>query len=178
MKKNFFTYVFCLFLLAGCASLPGIKPSATPENQQRILALVNADVEVYGAGIVSIKDSGPAIAESRALKDAQEDLKKKISKESDAVYAYFLSMMDPYTKKMITPVISDLKDFSSDRVLAKAVQKDVWESDGNIYVLIAVDRSYVNQEAASTFLNFTEDLISKFNNIKYQVSNESNITVK
>lgn len=112
-----------------------MKPSATPENQQRILAQVNADMEVHGTGIVSIKDSGPAIAESRALKEAQDDLKKKLSKERDAVYAYFLSMMDPYTRKMINPVVSDLKDFSSDRVLAKAVQKDVWESDGQTRIM-------------------------------------------
>lgn len=178
MKKKIFACALSLFLLVGCSSIPGIKPSPTAENQQRIQMIVNADVEVYGVGIVSIKDSGPAIAQSRALKEAKDDLKKKVSKESDAIYGYFLSMMDPYTRKMVTPVIPDLKDFSSDRVLAKASQRDVWESDGNIYVLIAADRYHVNQEAASTFLNFTEDLINKFNSIKHQVSRENNISVK
>lgn len=177
MKKFSFIILGFLFLLTGCSSLNNLIDEALPTKaptipvalQEQIATKINPENEIYSVGYATIDRSGSLIAQAKANKQAKDLLKEKVKKEVKINFNSFLLNSDTYSKSIISPVLSDLSDYTVDLVLKNASQKGAWENETSVYSLFSIERDQVTNISKQVFTGYLGDISGKLNNIRQKI---------
>ncbi len=161
-----------LLLMTGCTSLEGLGSSSSsksPMSQERIAASVDVNDEIFGIGSAPIVESGQGVAKMRANKEAREDIRKKLQKETEDVLTAYLVEIDFYSKKISDKVMADLSEYISNNMLNDTEEKDSWVENERIYTVIAIDRDEVPLRSRDTFVTHIDNIIKKLTDLKGQI---------
>lgn len=177
MKKFSFIILGFLFLLTGCSSLNNLIDEALPTKaptipvalQEQIATKINPENEIYSVGYATIDRSGSLIAQAKANKQAKDLLKEKVKKEVKINFNSFLLNSDTYSKSIISPVLSDLSDYTVDLVLKNASQKGAWENETSVYSLFSIERDQITNISKQVFTGYLGDISGKLNNIRQKI---------
>lgn len=169
MLKKLTAISFILFL-TGCNNLPIPNPMETTENTDRMITSVDSENEIMGIGSSKIGNSGTLVATGKAVRDAKEKLKSKILSEEEIVFKSFLVPADPYTKKILSPALSDLMDYAATQLVQKSVEKDTWMENNKVFVVYSISKNEVLSESQNIFIQYIDDITSKFQLIKEGVT--------
>ncbi len=163
-----------LLLMTGCTGLEGLGSSSSsksPMSQERIAASVDINDEIFGIGSAPIVESGQGVAKMRANKEAREDIRKKLQKETEDVLTAYLVEIDFYSKKISDNVMADLSEYISNNMLNDTEEKDSWVENDRIYTVIAIDRDEVPLRSRDTFVTHIDNIIKKLTDLKGQIMN-------
>ncbi|WP_448820671.1 hypothetical protein [Cetobacterium sp.] len=169
MLKKLTAISFILFL-SGCNNLSIPNPMETTENTDRMITSVDSENEIMGIGSSKIGNSGTLVATGKAVRDAKEKLKSKILSEEEIVFKSFLVPADPYTKKILSPALSDLMDYAATQLVQKSVEKDTWLENNKVFVVYSISKNEVLSESQNIFIQYIDDITSKFQLIKEGVT--------
>lgn len=164
-----FSVIFLTFLLVGCNNL-SISSSDNPKAIERAMSSVDSENEVIGVGSAPIESSGTLVASGKASQEAKKELKSKILSEEEIVFQSFLIPADQYTKKILSPAISDLMDYTATQLIQKAIVKDSWTENNHAYIVFSVSKAEILSQSQSVFIQYITDIIKKFQVIKEGVS--------
>jgi hypothetical protein len=140
-------------------------------SQERIAASVDVNDEIFGIGSAPIVESGQGVAKMRANKEAREDIRKKLQKETEDVLTAYLVEIDFYSKKISDNVMEDLSEYISNNMLNDTEEKDSWVENDRIYTVIAIDRDQVPLRSRDTFVTHIDSIIKKLTDLKGQIMN-------
>lgn len=170
--KLVFTMITLIFM-QGCSTLDSISASTSdfletvPQNvKTAAMEKVDQENELYGIGSSTIGDSGVEIATAKAAVDAKKSLRNLVKTEADMNFNSFMLNMDSHTKKIYTPIIPDLVNYTVEIEMEKAVEEGKWVDGKRAYSLVTVKRSSVFEESKKTFRTFTDKLSEKIKNAK------------
>lgn len=169
MLKKFITISF-IFFLTGCNNLSIPNPMENTENTERMTTSVDSENEVIGIGSAKIASSGTLVATGKAVREAKEKLKSKILSEEEIVFKSFLVPADPYTKKILSPALSDLMDYTATQLVQKSIEKDTWMENNKVYVVYSISKNEILSESQNIFIQYIDDITSKFQLIKEGVT--------
>ncbi|GLI55563.1 hypothetical protein PM10SUCC1_10770 [Propionigenium maris DSM 9537] len=173
-KRMIMGFCTALLLMTGCTSLEGLGSSSSsksPMSQERIAASVDVNDEIFGIGSAPIVESGQGVAKMRANKEAREDIRKKLQKETEDVLTAYLVEIDFYSKKISDNVMEDLSEYISNNMLNDTEEKDSWVENDRIYTVIAIDRDEVPLRSRDTFVTHIDSIIKKLTDLKGQILN-------
>lgn len=125
------------------------------------LGRVNQELELYAIGAASLGDGGITFANSRALRNSREKLRDQIRKEAEIQIRSYISNQDNYTKKIITPIISDMVEYIVEEEISKAKEKGLWDDGRRAYALTSVNRRDVKHQSEKVFNRYINDLSNK-----------------
>ena len=177
MKKLFGLLYTCLILLTGCTNIGNLIDDAIPTKapaipvalQEQIAAKINPENEIFAVGAASLDRSGGLIAQAKANQNAKNLLKDKLRKEVKINFDSFLLNTDNYSRGIITPVLTDLVNYTVELSLKNSTQKGQWEGESSIYSLVAIDRNRVLELSKQVFSGYIGDISGKLNSIKEKV---------
>lgn len=172
MIKIFFT-LFFTFLLLGCNNLS--IPNPLENNiklDERTSTNFDAENEVLGIGSSKIGSSGTFVATGKASREAKDKLKSKILSEEDLIFKGFLVPADPYTRKILSPAIPDLMEYTANLLVKKAIEKDNWIEDNKVFIMYTITKNEILIESQNIFINYLDDITNKFQLIKEGVTLE------
>lgn len=177
MKKFLLLFSAFLMLLAGCTSigdfiddaLPARQPAVPVSLQEQIATKVNPENEIFAVGAASLDKSGGLIAQAKANKNAKDILKEKLKKEVKINFDSFLLNTDNYTRGIITPVMTDLVNYTVELAVKNSSQRGQWEGESSVYSLVAIDRNRVLELSKQVFSGYIGDISGKLNSIKEKV---------
>ncbi|MCQ8212362.1 hypothetical protein NON08_07485 [Cetobacterium somerae] len=162
--------IFFSFLLIGCNNLSIPNPMESSEKSERMTTSVDSENEVIGIGSSKIGSSGTLVANGKATREAKEKLKSKILSEEDIIFKSFLVSADPYTKKILSPALSDLMDYTATQLVQKSIEKDNWMENNKVYVVYSISKNEILAESQNIFVQYIDDITSKFQLIKEGVT--------
>ncbi|MBC2850730.1 hypothetical protein H5J22_04650 [Cetobacterium sp. 8H] len=166
MLKKTISTIF-LFSLFGCTTLPELtNPMAGSENANRITTSFDSENEILGIGSSKIGSSGTLIANGKASKEAKDKLKNKILEEEDIIFKSFLVSADPYIKKILSPALPDLMDYTATQLIQKSVEKDSWVENNKSYAAYTLSKTEILAESQNIFTQYIDDITSKLQIIK------------
>ncbi|WP_297596781.1 hypothetical protein [uncultured Cetobacterium sp.] len=166
MLKKIISTIF-LFLLFGCTNLPELQnPMSTSENADRITSSFDSENEILAIGSSKIGSSGALIAKGKASKEAKDKLKNKILTEEAIIFKSFLVPADPHIKKVLSPALSDLMDYTATQLIQKSIEKDSWIENNKSYTVYTLSKSEILTESQSIFTQYIEDITNKLQIIK------------
>jgi len=168
LKK--FTAIYFIFFLTGCNNLSVQNPMENTENTERMTISVDSENEVIGIGSAKIASSGTFVATGKAIREAKENLKSKILSEEEIVFKSFLVPADPYTKKILSPALSDLMDYTATQLVQKSIEKDTWMENNKVYIVYSISKNEILSESQNIFIQYIDDITSKFQLIKEGVT--------
>ncbi|WP_410207942.1 hypothetical protein [Fusobacterium sp.] len=177
MKKLFGLLYTCLILLTGCTSIsnfidetiPTKAPAIPVALQEQIAGKVNPENEIFAVGASSLDRSGGLIAQAKANQNAKNLLKDKLKKEVKINFDSFLLNTDNYSRGIISPVLTDLINYTVELSLKNSTQKGQWEGENSVYSLVAIDRNKVLDLSKQVFSGYIGDISGKLNSIKEKV---------
>ena len=162
--------IFFSFLLIGCNNLSIPNPMESSEKSERMTTSVDSENELIGIGSSKIGSSGTLVANGKATREAKEKLKSKILSEEDIIFKSFLVSADPYTKKILSPALSDLMDYTATQLVQKSIEKDNWMENNKVYVVYSISKNEILAESQNIFVQYIDDITSKFQLIKEGVT--------
>lgn len=162
--------IFFSFLLIGCNNLSIPNPMESSEKSERMTTSVDSENEVIGIGSSKIGSSGTLVANGKATREAKEKLKSKILSEEDIIFKSFLVSADPYTKKILSPALPDLMDYTATQLVQKSIEKDNWMENNKVYVVYSISKNEILAESQNIFVQYIDDITSKFQLIKEGVT--------
>jgi len=171
-KKILMGLCAALLIMTGCTNLGDLGSSSSsksPMSQERIAASVDINDEIFGIGSAPIVESGQGVAKMRANKEAREDIRKKLQKETEDVLTAYLVEIDFYSKKISDNVMADLSEYISNNMLSDTEEKDSWVENERIYTVIAIDRNEVPLRSRDTFVTHIDNIIKKLTDLKGQI---------
>lgn len=172
MKK--FLVLFITIIIAGCSNLPtSLTPTGISVASQEKIANAVLKSELYAVGSSKIDTSGSFIAEGKARTQARENLKVKISNEVATIFNSYMLNVDSNTKKVYSAALPDLRNYTTDTLLLKAIEKIALVDDNKSYVALAVKREDIIKESKFVFTEYTTSVIKKLENIKTLVKNSN-----
>ena len=165
-----FIGIFFSFLLLGCNNLSIPNPMESFEKNSNITTSIDSENEIIGVGSSKIASSGTLVANGKATRDAKDKLKSKILTEEDMIFKSFLVSADPYTKKILSPALSDLMDYTATQLVQKSVEKDTWTENNKVFVVYSISKNEILLESQNIFIQYIDDITSKFQLIKEGVT--------
>ena len=171
-KKILMGLCAALLIMTGCTNLGDLGSSSSsksPMSQERIAASVDINDEIFGIGSAPIVESGQGVAKMRANKEAREDIRKKLQKETEDVLTAYLVEIDFYSKKISDNVMADLSEYISNNMLSDTEEKDSWVENERIYTVVAIDRNEVPLRSRDTFVTHIDNIIKKLTDLKGQI---------
>ncbi|MGL5088925.1 MAG: hypothetical protein ACRC6Z_05665 [Cetobacterium sp.] len=165
-------FVFILFttLLVGCNSLSVPTSVDNFETTEREVLSIDSENEIIGTGSSKIAGSGTLVANGKASREAKDRLKVRILVEENIIFKSFLVSADPYTKKILSPALSDLMDYTANQLIQKAIVKDSWIENNKAYIVYSISKSELIVESKNIFIQYLDDITSKFQLIKEGVN--------
>lgn len=169
---NRFIFIIILALFSGCStmSIPSVIGGEPSSVESKISSSIDKENEVYGIGSAKIESSGTLIAMGKAKKEARDELKDKILSEEKIIFNSFLINADPYTKGILEPALSDLKDYTATELIQKSIEKDSWVEKNEAYTIISISKGEILSESQHIFIQYLDDITNKFQTIKEGVS--------
>ncbi|MGL5279704.1 MAG: hypothetical protein ACRC8M_11620 [Cetobacterium sp.] len=164
------TALSLIFFLSGCNNLSIPNSMENTENTERMTTSIDSENEVIGIGSSKIGSSGTLVATGKAVREAKEKLKSKILAEEEIVFKSFLVPADPYTKKILSPALSDLMDYTATQLVQKSIEKDTWMENNKVYVVYSLSKNEILAESQNIFIQYIDDITSKFQLIKEGVT--------
>ena len=167
MKK--FLVLLTAVTVAGCSNI-SVPTSLVPAtigiaSQEKIAAAVSKS-ELYAVGSSKIDTAGSFVAEGKARTQARENLKTKISNEVATIFNVYMQNVDANTKKVYTAALPDLRNYTTDTLLLKAVEKIALVDNDKSYVVLAVDKEEISKESKFVFTEYTSSVIKKLETVK------------
>lgn len=167
MKK--FLILLTAVTVAGCSNI-SVPTSLVPAtigiaSQEKIAAAVSKS-ELYAVGSSKIDTAGSFVAEGKARTQARENLKTKISNEVATIFNVYMQNVDANTKKVYTAALPDLRNYTTDTLLLKAVEKIALVDNDKSYVVLAVNKEEISKESKFVFTEYTSSVIKKLEAIK------------
>ncbi|MGL4687470.1 MAG: hypothetical protein ACRCVS_02155 [Fusobacteriaceae bacterium] len=179
--KKIFIAGFILLNFIGCTSFQGVTSATTnftsnltnsiPKNvSEAAQAKIDNEMDIYSIGASNIGDSGLTFANSRAVKDAEQKLREEIKKEAKVLFKTYTLEMDSQSRKIFSPIIPDLVDYTVESQLKTAKIKGVWDDNVKSYVLLVISRESVKGESAKVFKGYVQELGNKIKETKIPTS--------
>ncbi|MGL5356377.1 MAG: hypothetical protein ACRDAQ_07540 [Cetobacterium sp.] len=165
MFKKFTVILFSILFL-GCNNLSIPTSIDNSESSERTIGALDSENEIIGSGSSKIEGSGTLVANGKASRDAKDKLKARILIEENIIFKSFLVPADPYTKKILSPALSDLMDYTANQLVQKAVEKDSWIENNKVYIVYSISKSLILSESQNIFIQYLDDITSKFQLIK------------
>lgn len=167
MKK--FLILLTAVTVAGCSNI-SVPTSLVPASigiasQEKIAAAVSKS-ELYAVGSSKIDTAGSFVAEGKARTQARENLKTKISNEVATIFNVYMQNVDANTKKVYTAALPDLRNYTTDTLLLKAVEKIALVDNDKSYVVLAVNKEEISKESKFVFTEYTSTVIKKLETVK------------
>ena len=167
MKK--FLILLTAVTVAGCSNI-SVPTSLVPASigiasQEKIAAAVSKS-ELYAVGSSKIDTAGSFVAEGKARTQARENLKTKISNEVATIFNIYMQNVDANTKKVYTAALPDLRNYTTDTLLLKAVEKIALVDNDKSYVVLAVNKEEISKESKFVFTEYTSSVIKKLETVK------------
>lgn len=167
MKK--FLILLTAVTVAGCSNI-SVPTSLVPASigiasQEKIAAAVSKS-ELYAVGSSKIDTAGSFVAEGKARTQARENLKTKISNEVATIFNVYMQNVDANTKKVYTAALPDLRNYTTDTLLLKAVEKIALVDNDKSYVVLAVNKEEISKESKFIFTEYTSSVIKKLETVK------------
>ena len=167
MKK--FLVLLTAVTVAGCSNI-SVPTSLVPAtigiaSQEKIAAAVSKS-ELYAVGSSKIDTAGSFVAEGKARTQARENLKTKISNEVATIFNVYMQNVDANTKKVYTAALPDLRNYTTDTLLLKAVEKIALVDNDKSYVVLAVNKEEISKESKFVFTEYTSSVIKKLETVK------------
>lgn len=167
MKK--FLILLTAVTVAGCSNI-SVPTSLVPASigiasQEKIAAAVSKS-ELYAVGSSKIDTAGSFVAEGKARTQARENLKTKISNEVATIFNVYMQNVDANTKKVYTAALPDLRNYTTDTLLLKAVEKIALVDNDKSYVVLAVNKEEISKESKFVFTEYTSNVIKKLETVK------------
>lgn len=167
MKK--FLVLIAVITAAGCSNI-SVPTSLVPAtigiaSQEKIAAAVSKS-ELYAVGSSKIDTAGSFVAEGKARTQARENLKTKISNEVATIFNVYMQNVDTNTKKVYTAALPDLRNYTTDTLLLKAVEKIALVDNDKSYVVLAVNKEEISKESKFVFTEYTSSVIKKLETVK------------
>ncbi len=167
MKK--FLILLTAVTVAGCSNI-SVPTSLVPASigiasQEKIAAAVSKS-ELYAVGSSKIDTAGSFVAEGKARTQARENLKTKISNEVATIFNVYMQNVDVNTKKVYTAALPDLRNYTTDTLLLKAVEKIALVDNDKSYVVLAVNKEEISKESKFVFTEYTSSVIKKLETVK------------
>ena len=167
MKK--FLILLTAVTVAGCSNIT-VPTSLVPASigiasQEKIAAAVSKS-ELYAVGSSKIDTAGSFVAEGKARTQARENLKTKISNEVATIFNVYMQNVDANTKKVYTAALPDLRNYTTDTLLLKAVEKIALVDNDKSYVVLAVNKEEISKESKFVFTEYTSSVIKKLETVK------------
>ena len=167
MKK--FLILLTAVTIAGCSNI-SVPTSLVPAtigiaSQEKIAAAVSKS-ELYAVGSSKIDTAGSFVAEGKARTQARENLKTKISNEVATIFNVYMQNVDANTKKVYTAALPDLRNYTTDTLLLKAVEKIALVDNDKSYVVLAVNKEEISKESKFVFTEYTSRDIKKLETVK------------
>ena len=167
MKK--FLILLTAVTIAGCSNI-SVPTSLVPTtigiaSQEKIAAAVSKS-ELYAVGSSKIDTAGSFVAEGKARTQARENLKTKISNEVATIFNVYMQNVDANTKKVYTAALPDLRNYTTDTLLLKAVEKIALVDNDKSYVVLAVNKEEISKESKFVFTEYTSSVIKKLETVK------------
>lgn len=167
MKK--FLILLTAVTIAGCSNI-SVPTSLVPAtigiaSQEKIAAAVSKS-ELYAVGSSKIDTAGSFVAEGKARTQARENLKTKISNEVATIFNVYMQNVDANTKKVYTAALPDLRNYTTDTLLLKAVEKIALVDNDKSYVVLAVNKEEISKESKFVFTEYTSSVIKKLETVK------------
>lgn len=167
MKK--FLILLTAVTVAGCSNI-SVPTSLVPAtigiaSQEKIAAAVSKS-ELYAVGSSKIDTAGSFVAEGKARTQARENLKTKISNEVATIFNVYMQNVDANTKKVYTAALPDLRNYTTDTLLLKAVEKIALVDNDKSYVVLAVNKEEISKESKFVFTEYTSSVIKKLEAVK------------
>ena len=167
MKK--FLVLLTAVTVAGCSNI-SVPTSLVPAtigiaSQEKIAAAVSKS-ELYAVGSSKIDTAGSFVAEGKARTQARENLKTKISNEVATIFNIYMQNVDANTKKVYTAALPDLRNYTTDTLLLKAVEKIALVDNDKSYVVLAVNKEEISKESKFVFTEYTSSVIKKLETVK------------
>ena len=155
--------------IAGCSNI-SVPTSLVPTtigiaSQEKIAAAVSKS-ELYAVGSSKIDTAGSFVAEGKARTQARENLKTKISNEVATIFNVYMQNVDANTKKVYTAALPDLRNYTTDTLLLKAVEKIALVDNDKSYVVLAVNKEEISKESKFVFTEYTSSVIKKLETVK------------
>ena len=155
--------------VAGCSNI-SVPTSLVPASigiasQEKIAAAVSKS-ELYAVGSSKIDTAGSFVAEGKARTQARENLKTKISNEVATIFNVYMQNVDANTKKVYTAALPDLRNYTTDTLLLKAVEKIALVDNDKSYVVLAVNKEEISKESKFVFTEYTSSVIKKLETVK------------
>lgn len=155
--------------VAGCSNI-SVPTSLVPAtigiaSQEKIAAAVSKS-ELYAVGSSKIDTAGSFVAEGKARTQARENLKTKISNEVATIFNIYMQNVDANTKKVYTAALPDLRNYTTDTLLLKAVEKIALVDNDKSYVVLAVNKEEISKESKFVFTEYTSSVIKKLETVK------------
>lgn len=155
--------------IAGCSNI-SVPTSLVPAtigiaSQEKIAAAVSKS-ELYAVGSSKIDTAGSFVAEGKARTQARENLKTKISNEVATIFNIYMQNVDANTKKVYTAALPDLRNYTTDTLLLKAVEKIALVDNDKSYVVLAVNKEEISKESKFVFTEYTSSVIKKLETVK------------
>ncbi|MGL4989444.1 MAG: hypothetical protein ACRCYT_00625 [Cetobacterium sp.] len=171
MFKKFIIIIF-IFLFTGCtvSSISNLNSEDDSTATTRNSVLVDSENEIIAVGSAKIAGSGTLVANGKASRDAKDKLKVKILAEENIIFKSFLIPADPYTKKILSPALSDLIDYTANQLLQKADQKDSWTENNKAYIVYSISKNDILVESQNIFIQYIDDITSKLQTIKEDIA--------
>ncbi|WP_427042149.1 hypothetical protein HUW86_01895 [Fusobacterium sp. SB021] len=167
MKK--FLILLTAVTIAGCSNI-SVPTSLVPAtigiaSQEKIAAAVSKS-ELYAVGSSKIDTAGSFVAEGKARTQARENLKTKILNEVATIFNVYMQNVDANTKKVYTAALPDLRNYTTDTLLLKAVEKIALVDNDKSYVVLAVNKEEISKESKFVFTEYTSSVIKKLETVK------------
>ena len=167
MKK--FLILLTAVIIARCSNI-SVPTSLVPASigiasQEKIAAAVSKS-ELYAVGSSKIDTAGSFVAEGKARTQARENLKTKISNEVATIFNVYMQNVDANTKKVYTAALPDLRNYTTDTLLLKAVEKIALVDNDKSYVVLAVNKEEISKESKFVFTEYTSSVIKKLETVK------------
>lgn len=169
MLKKLIVILFTLLFLS-CNNLSISNPIESSLSDERVTTSVDSENEVVGIGSAKISSSGTLVANGKASREAKDRLKSRILAEEYIIFKSFLVPADPYTKKILSPALSDLMDYTATQLVQRAVEKDSWSENNKVYIVYSMSKSEILTESQNIFIQYIDDITSKFQLIKEGVN--------
>ena len=167
MKK--FLILLTAVTVAGCSNI-SVPTSLVPAtigiaSQEKIAAAVSKS-ELYAVGSSKIDTAGSFVAEGKARTQARENLKTQISNAVATIFNVYMQNVDANTKKVYTAALPDLRNYTTDTLLLKAVEKIALVDNDKSYVVLAVNKEEISKESKFVFTEYTSSVIKKLETVK------------
>ncbi|MGF6906300.1 hypothetical protein [Fusobacterium sp. PH5-44] len=188
MNKLLFSLVISITIISGCSSLtssgsntssgtttsPGsaiskIFSKIPSDLQEEVNNRVDTNSELFGFGTANSAKIGSAAGQMKSLDNAKSDLNSKIKKEAQKYLNAHYNSLEPYTKTLVKPALSDLVNHTTELSAYNITQKGAWEGENKVHSLVTVKTSDIETHAKNVFSTFLDNMSDKISSAKSSI---------